>query len=116
MFWNWSFVLIFPCNNDDPEGVLRGILLHNGIVQMFQCYVGGFLGHTPFWLPAFPPTPHHHVPLYSCCYAFLSTYDFSGSFFPKFKIRHFQNRDIKLYKVVLLVLCFPKISLKLCCR
>ena len=26
----------------------------------------------PLPLPASPPTPHHHVPLYSSCYAFLS--------------------------------------------
>ena len=36
------------------------------------------------------------------------TYDFSSCFFPKFKIMHFQNRDIKLYTVVLLFLCFLK--------
>ena len=44
------------------------------------------------------------------------TYDFSSCFFPKFKIMHFQNRDIKLYTVVLLFLCFLKFLLKLCCR
>ena len=44
------------------------------------------------------------------------TYDFSSCFFPKFKIMHFQNRDIKLYTVVLLFLCFLKLLLKLCCR
>ena len=43
------------------------------------------------------------------------TYDFSSCFFPKFKIMHFQNRNIKLYTVVLLVLCFFKILTKLCC-
>ena len=46
----------------------------------------------------------------------LHTYDFSSCFFPKFKIMHFQNRDIKLYTVVLLFLCFLKFLLKLCCR
>ena len=45
-----------------------------------------------------------------------STYDFSSCFFPKFKIMHFQNRDIKLYTVVLLFLCFLKFLLSLCCR
>ena len=49
--------------------MLRGILLHNGIVERFQCCVGGCLGHHPLRLPAFPPTPHHHVPLYSPCHA-----------------------------------------------
>ena len=52
--------------------MLRGILLPNRIVEMFQSCVGGCLGHPPLRLPAFPPTPHHHVPLYSSCYAFLS--------------------------------------------
>ena len=46
----------------------------------------------------------------------LPTYDFSSCFFPKFKIMHFQNHDIKLYTVVLLFLCFLKFLLKLCCR
>ena len=46
-----------------------------------------------------------------CC-----TYDFSSCFPPKFKIMHFQNRSVKLYTVVLLVLCFLKIVTKLCCR
>ena len=46
----------------------------------------------------------------------LHTYDFSSCFFPKFKIMHFQNRDIKLYTVVLLFLFFLKFLLKLCCR
>ena len=45
-----------------------------------------------------------------------STYDFSSCFFPKFKIMHFQNRDIKLYTVVLLFLCFLIFLLKFCCR
>ena len=45
-----------------------------------------------------------------------NTYDFSSSFFPKFKIMHFQTRAIKLYTVVLLFLCFLKFVLKLCCR
>ena len=37
------------------------------------------------------------------------TYDFSSCFFPKFKVMHFQNGDIKLHTVVLLFLCFLKI-------
>ena len=45
-----------------------------------------------------------------------NTYDFSSCFFPKFKVMHFQNGDIKLYTVVLLFLCFLKILTKLCCR
>ena len=49
-------------------------------------------------------------------WVFSITYDFSSCFFPKFKIMHFQNRDIKLYTVVLLFLCFLKFLLKLCCR
>ena len=44
------------------------------------------------------------------------TYDFSSCFFPKFKVMHFQIGDIKLYTVVLLLLCFLKILTKLCCR
>ena len=43
------------------------------------------------------------------------TYDFSSCFSPKLKIMHFQNRDIKLYTVVLLFLCFLKFLTKLCC-
>ena len=50
---------------------------------------------------------HRHPPF---------TYDFSSCFFPKFKVMHFQNSDIKLYTVVLLFLCFLKILTKLCCR
>ena len=46
----------------------------------------------------------------------VHTYDFSSCFFPKFKVMHFQNGDIKLYTVVLLFLCFLKILTKLCCR
>ena len=46
----------------------------------------------------------------------VCTYDFSSCFFPKFKVMHFQNGDIKLYTVVLLFLCFLKILTKLCCR
>ena len=48
--------------------------------------------------------------------ALAFTYDFSSCVFPKFKFMHFQNRDIKLYTVVLLFLCFLKFLLKLCCR
>ena len=38
--------------------MLRGILLHNGTVERFQCCAGGCLGHPPFLLPAFLPPPH----------------------------------------------------------
>ena len=49
-----------------------------------------------------------------CCGPCASvTYDFSSCFFPKFKIMHFQNRDIKLYTVVLLFLCFLNFFLKI---
>ena len=41
------------------------------------------------------------------------TYEVSSCFFPKFKVMHFQNGDIKLYTVVLLFLCYLT---KLCCR
>ena len=44
------------------------------------------------------------------------TYDFGSCFFPKFKVMHFHNGDIKLYTVVLLFLCFLKILKELCCR
>ena len=44
------------------------------------------------------------------------TYDFSSFSPPKFKVMHFQNKDIKLHTVVLLFLCFLKILTKLCCR
>ena len=37
-------------------------------------------------------------------------------FSEKLKIMHFQNRNIKLYTVVLLVLCFLKILTNVCCR
>ena len=50
------------------------------------------------------------------CVCVLFTYDFSSCFFPKLKVMHFQNGDIKLYTVVLLFLCFLKILTKLCCR
>ena len=33
----------------------RGILLHNGIVESFQCCVGGCPGHPPLRLPTFTP-------------------------------------------------------------
>ena len=39
------------------------------------------------------------------------TSDFSSSFFGKFKIMHFLNRDSKLYTVVRLFLCFVKFML-----
>ena len=35
--------------------MLRGILLHNGIVERFQCCVGGCLGHPPSGCPHSPP-------------------------------------------------------------
>ena len=54
--------------------------------------------------------------VFLCCMPRPATYDFSSCFFPKLKIMHFQNRDIKLYTVVLLFLCFLKFLLKLCCR
>ena len=54
--------------------------------------------------------------LHSPVYLMPNTYDFSSCFFPKFKVMHFQNGDIKLYTVVLLFLCFLKILRKLCCR
>ena len=34
--------------------MLRGILLHNGIVERFQCCVGGCLGHPPSGCPHSP--------------------------------------------------------------
>ena len=46
----------------------------------------------------------------------LFSYDFSSCLPPKFKIMHFQNRDIELSTVVLLLLCFLKFLTKLCCR
>ena len=51
--------------------------------------------------------------MFDACYC---TYDFSSCFFPKFKVMHFQNGDIKLHTVVLLFLCFLNILTKLCCR
>ena len=50
------------------------------------------------------------------CAGFGATYDFSSCSSPKFKIMHFQKRDIKLYTVVMLFLCFLKFLTKLCCR
>ena len=50
------------------------------------------------------------------CVVWSRTYEFSSCFFQKFKVMHFQNGDIKLYTVVLLFLCFLKISTTLCCR
>ena len=38
--------------------MLRGILLHNGIVERFQCCVGGRLGHPPSGCPHSPPPLH----------------------------------------------------------
>ena len=66
-----------------------------------------------FWKNAFLT---HFSPISGPKTAHFHTYDFSSCFFPKFKIMHFQNRDIKLYTVVLLFLCFLKFLLKLCCR
>ena len=43
--------------------MLRGILLHNSIVERFQCCVGGCLGHPPLRLPAFPP---RHTTMFRC--------------------------------------------------
>ena len=42
--------------------MLRGILLHNGIVEIFQCCVGGCLGHPPLRLSAFPL----HTTMFPC--------------------------------------------------
>ena len=62
---------------------------------------------------AVPPSRSHFLPQPYLC---SLTYEFSSCFFPKFKIMHFQIRDIKLYTVVLLLLCLLKSLLKLCCR
>ena len=42
------------------------------------------------------------------------TYDFSSCLSPKLEILHFQNRNIKLYTVVLLALCFLNFLTKFC--
>ena len=41
----------------------RGILLHNGIVERFQCCVGGCLGHPPSGCWHFPPL---HTAMFPC--------------------------------------------------
>ena len=41
--------------------MLRGILLHNGIVERFQCCVGGCLGHPPSGCPHSSPPLHTTV-------------------------------------------------------
>ena len=43
--------------------MLRGILLHNGIVERFQCCVGGCLGHPPSGCPHSPPL---HTSMFPC--------------------------------------------------
>ena len=43
--------------------MLRGILLHNGIVERFQCCVGGCLGHPPSGCPHPPPL---HTTMFTC--------------------------------------------------
>ena len=42
--------------------MLHGTLLHNGIVERFQCCVGGCLGHPPSGCPHFPPLHTTMVP------------------------------------------------------
>ena len=44
--------------------MLRGIVLHNGIVERFQCYVGGCLGHPPSSCPH--PPPPLHTTMFPC--------------------------------------------------
>ena len=43
--------------------MLRGILLHNGMVERFQCRVGGCLGHPPSGCPHSPPL---HTTMFPC--------------------------------------------------
>ena len=43
--------------------MLHGILLHNGIVERFQCCVGGCLGHPPSGCPHSPPL---HTTMFPC--------------------------------------------------
>ena len=43
--------------------MLSGILLHNGIVERFQCCVGGRLGHPPSGCPHSPPL---HTTMFPC--------------------------------------------------
>ena len=43
--------------------MVRGILLHNGIVERFQCCVGGCLGHPPSGCPHFPLL---HTTMFPC--------------------------------------------------
>ena len=44
--------------------MLRGIVLHNGIVERFQCCVGGCLGHPPSGCPH--PPPPLHTSMFPC--------------------------------------------------
>ena len=44
--------------------MLRGILLHNGIVERFQCCVGGCLGQPPSGCPH--PPPPLHTTMFPC--------------------------------------------------
>ena len=48
--------------------MLRGILLHNGIVERFQCCVGGCLGHPPSGCPHSPPL---HTTMFPCIALFM---------------------------------------------
>ena len=43
--------------------MLRGILLHNCIVERFQCCVGGRLGHPP---SGYPHSPTLHTTMFPC--------------------------------------------------
>ena len=43
--------------------MLRGIWLHNGIVERVQCCVGGCLGHPPSGCPQSPPL---HTTMFPC--------------------------------------------------
>ena len=43
--------------------MLRGLLLHNGIVERFQCCVGGCLGHPP---SGCPHSPGLHTNMFGC--------------------------------------------------
>ena len=43
--------------------MVRGILLHNGIVETFLCCVGGYLGHPP---SGCPHSPSLHTTMFPC--------------------------------------------------
>ena len=61
MFAIGPFGSIFQCTYADLKGVLRGILLHNGVVERFQCCVGGRLGHPSCACPQTPPPLHTNM-------------------------------------------------------